>query len=114
MNFGVDWEAEQRRVLLDTNATLERSAQSVARSHVIAAENEQIGTEVISELGEQRERLIRAKRRLSQTDEELNKARKILVVMRMKVLTNKIVLIMIILLELIILGITVYLKFFHK
>ncbi|EFN70891.1 Vesicle transport through interaction with t-SNAREs-like protein 1B [Camponotus floridanus] len=114
MNFGVDWEAEQRRVLLDSNATLQRSAQSVARSQVIAAENEQIGTEVISELGEQRERLLRAKRRLSQTDEELNKARKILVVMRVKVLTNKIVLILIILLELVILGITIYLKFFHK
>lgn len=114
MNFGVDWEAEQRRVLLDSNTTLQRSAQSVARSQVIAAENEQIGTEVISELGEQRERLLRAKRRLSQTDEELNKARKILVVMRVKVFTNKIVLILIILLELVILGITIYLKFFHK
>lgn len=114
MNFGVDWETEQRRVLMDGNATLARSAQSVARSQAIAAENEQIGTEVVSELGEQRERLLRAKRRLSQTDEELNRARKILIVMRVKVLTNKIVLVLIILLELVILGIIVYLKFFHK
>lgn len=114
MNFGVDWDTEHRRVLLDSNAALERSAQSVARSQVVAAESEQIGTEVIGELGEQRERLLRSKRRLSQTDEELNKTRKILNVMRLKVLTNKIVLGLIILLELVILGITVYLKFFHK
>ncbi|XP_024870040.1 vesicle transport through interaction with t-SNAREs homolog 1B-like [Temnothorax curvispinosus] len=114
MNFGVDWETEHRRILLDGNAALERSAQSVARSQAVAAESEQIGTEVISELGEQRDRLLRAKRRLSQTDEELNKTRKILNVMRLKVLTNKIVLILIILLELVILGIIVYLKFFHK
>ncbi|KAM0727192.1 Vesicle transport through interaction with t-SNAREs-like protein 1B [Formica fusca] len=114
MNFGVDWESEHRRVLLGGNAVLERSAQSVARSQAVAAENEQIGTEVISELGEQRERLLRAKRRLSQTDEELNRTRKILNAMRVKVLTNKAVLILIILLELIILGITIYLKFFHK
>ncbi|KAH0954344.1 hypothetical protein HN011_005992 [Eciton burchellii] len=114
MNFGVNWEAEHRHVLLEGNAALERSAQSVARSQAVAAESEQIGTEVISELGEQRERLLRAKRRLSQTDDELNKTRKILNVMRLKVLTNKIVLILIILLELVILGITVYLKFFHK
>lgn len=113
MNFGVDWESEHRRVLLDGNAALERSAQSVARSQAVAAESEQIGTEVISELGEQRERLLRAKRRLSQTDEELNKTRKILNVMRLRVLTNKIVLIFIILLEVAILGIIVYLKFFH-
>lgn len=103
MNFGVNWEAEHRRVLLGGNAVLERSAQSVARSQAVAAENEQIGTEVISELGEQRERLLRAKRRLSQTDEELNRTRKILNAMRVKVLTNKAVLILIILLELIIL-----------
>ncbi|XP_071566727.1 vesicle transport through interaction with t-SNAREs homolog 1B [Temnothorax nylanderi] len=114
MNFGVDWETEHRRILLDGNAALERSAQSVARSQAVAAESEQIGTEVISELGEQRDRLLRAKRRLSQTDEELNKTRKILNVMRLKVLTNKIVLISIILLELVILGIIVYLRFFHK
>ncbi|XP_077258030.1 vesicle transport through interaction with t-SNAREs 1b [Temnothorax americanus] len=114
MNFGVDWETEHRRILLDGNAALERSARSVARSRAVAAESEQIGTEVISELGEQRDRLLRAKRRLSQTDEELNKTRKILNVMRLKVLTNKIVLILIILLELVILGIIVYMKFFHK
>ncbi|KYN19518.1 PREDICTED: vesicle transport through interaction with t-SNAREs homolog 1B-like [Trachymyrmex cornetzi] len=114
MNFGVDWDLEHQRILLDGNAVLERSAQSVARSQVVAAENEHIGTEVISELGEQRDRLLRAKRRLSQTDEELDRARKILNVMRLKVLTNKVVLILIILLELVILGIIVYLKFFHK
>ncbi|KYN03502.1 PREDICTED: vesicle transport through interaction with t-SNAREs homolog 1B-like [Cyphomyrmex costatus] len=114
MNFGVDWDAEHRRILLDGNAVLERSAQSVARSQVVATENEQVGTEVISELGEQRDRLLRAKRRLSQTDEELDKTRKILNIMRLKVLTNKIVLILIILLELVILGIIVYLRFFHK
>ncbi|XP_032663204.1 vesicle transport through interaction with t-SNAREs homolog 1B-like [Odontomachus brunneus] len=113
MNFGMDWEAEHRRVLQDGNAALERSAQSVARSQAVAAESEQVGTEVISELGEQRERLLRAKRRLSQTDEELNKTRKILNVMRVRVLTNKIVLIFIILLEVTIIGIIVYLKFFH-
>lgn len=112
--MNVDWESEHRRVLLDSNATLARSAQSVARSQVIAAESEQIGTEVISELGGQRERLLSAKRRLSQTDEELDKTRKILNIMRRKVLANKFVLIFIILLELVILGITVYLKFFHK
>ncbi|XP_011175115.1 vesicle transport through interaction with t-SNAREs homolog 1B [Solenopsis invicta] len=114
MNFGMNWDAEHRRILLDGNAALERSAQSVARSQAVAAESEQIGTEVISELGEQRDRLLRAKRRLSQTDEELNKTRKILNVMQLKVLTNKIVLILIILLELAILGIIIYLKFFHK
>lgn len=114
MDFGINWEEEHRRTLLEGNAVLDRSVQSVARSQIAAAENEQIGTEVISELGGQRERLLQAKRRLSQTDEELNKARRILNIMRRGVLMNKFVLILIILLEVAILGITVYLKFFHS
>ncbi|XP_076683470.1 vesicle transport through interaction with t-SNAREs homolog 1B-like isoform X2 [Andrena cerasifolii] len=114
MDFGINWEEEHRRTLLEGNAVLARSVQSVARSQIAAAENEQIGTEVISELGGQRERLLQAKRRLSQTDEELNKARRILNIMRRGVLMNKFVLILIILLEVAILGIIVYLKFFHS
>lgn len=113
MNFGINWEEEHRRTLLEGNAALERSSQSVARSQALAIESEQIGTEVISELGGQRERLLRAKRRLSQTDEELDKTRRILNVMQRRVLMNKFVLILIILLEIAILGVIVYLKFFH-
>ncbi|XP_076238356.1 vesicle transport through interaction with t-SNAREs 1b [Calliopsis andreniformis] len=114
MNFGIDWEEEHRRTLLEGNSTLQRSAQSVARSQAVAIESEQIGTEVISRLGEQRERLLHAKRRLSQTDEELDKTRRILNMMRRRVLGNKFVLILIILLEIAILAIIIYLKFFHK
>ncbi|KAF7406467.1 hypothetical protein HZH68_005836 [Vespula germanica] len=87
MNSQIDWE--QRRTLLESNAALERTSQSLTRSHIIATESEQIGTEVISELAGQSERLLRAKRRLSQTDEELNKTRRILNRMKIGVLTNK-------------------------
>ncbi|XP_033332800.1 vesicle transport through interaction with t-SNAREs 1b [Megalopta genalis] len=114
MNFGVNWEEEHRRTLLISNAALESSTQSIARSQAVAVESENIATEVISELSEQRERLLRAKRRLSETDEELNKTKRILNIMRRRVLMNKFVLILIILLEITILGITVYLKFFHS
>lgn len=114
MNFGVNWDEEHRRTLLEGNSILERTTQSVVRSQAAAAESEQIGTEVISELSQQRERLLRAKRRLSQTDDELDKARRVLNIMRRRVLMNKFVLVLIILLEVAILGIIVYLKFFHK
>lgn len=113
MNSAIDWDAEIRRTLLESNSALERTSQSLTRSQIVAIESEQIGTEVISELGGQRERLLRAKRRLSQTDEELNKTKRILNRMKRGVLTNKLVLILIILLETVILGIIVYLRFFH-
>ncbi|XP_015593664.1 vesicle transport through interaction with t-SNAREs homolog 1B isoform X2 [Cephus cinctus] len=114
MDSGVDWDAEHRRTLLDGRVVLERTADSLARSQRVAAETEQLGTEVVTELGEQRETLLRAKRRLSQTDQELDKTQKILRTMSRKVLTNKFVLIVIIILELGILAATVYLRFFSK
>ncbi|XP_015436240.1 PREDICTED: vesicle transport through interaction with t-SNAREs homolog 1B-like [Dufourea novaeangliae] len=113
MNVGINWEEEHRRTLQDSFAALDRSAQSIARSQTVAAQSEQIGTEVLSELGDQRDRLLRAKRRLSETDEELDKTRRILNIMKRRVLMNKFVLVLIILLEIAILGIIVYLKFFH-
>ncbi|CAK9807187.1 Vesicle transport through interaction with t-SNAREs homolog 1B [Anthophora plagiata] len=114
MNFGVNWEEEHWRTLSKGNAILDRSSQSIARSQAVAVESEQIGTEVLSELGEQRERLLRGNRRLIQTDEELNKTRKILNVMRSKILVQRCMLILIIFLEVAILGIVIYFKFFHK
>ncbi|XP_076284036.1 vesicle transport through interaction with t-SNAREs 1b isoform X2 [Lasioglossum baleicum] len=114
MNFGVNWEEEQRRTLLSGHAVLQSSSQSIAISQAAAVEGEHIATEVISELSEQRERLLRAKRRLSETDEELNKTKRILNVMRRRVLMNKFVLVLIILLEIAILSIIVYLRFFHR
>lgn len=114
MNYGINWEAEQRQTLLDSRASLDRAAQSVARSQVVAAETEQIGREVINELGGQRETLLRAKRRLSETDHELDSSRRVLRLITRGVLTNKIALILIIVLEIIILGLTIYLKFFAK
>ncbi|XP_012276240.1 vesicle transport through interaction with t-SNAREs homolog 1B [Orussus abietinus] len=114
MNAGINWDAEHRRPLLGSQAALERSAESIARSQTVAVETEQIGTQVIAELGEQRETLLRAKRRLSQTDQELDKAKKIMRTMRKRVLTNKFVLILIIILMLAILGATIYLKFFRR
>lgn len=105
---------QQRRVLMDSRAAIERSNQSVAKSQAIAIETEQIGTEVISELGGQRETLLRAKSRLTDADQELDKSRKILNTMKKRILTNKFVLILIILLEVGILGSVIYLKFFAR
>lgn len=116
MNYGVDWDAENRQTLLAGRAVLDRTSQSVQRSQVVAHETEQIGREVVAELGGQRETLLRAKTRLTETDQELDISKRTMRMINKRVLTNKIVLIMIILLEIGIIALTVYLKFFshHK
>ncbi|XP_050809578.1 vesicle transport through interaction with t-SNAREs homolog 1B isoform X1 [Gopherus flavomarginatus] len=104
----------QRGLLLQGTESLNRATQSIDRSHRIAAETDQIGTEIIEELGDQREQLERTKSRLVNTSENLSKTRKILRSMSKRVMTNKLLLSVIIILELAILGGVVYYKFFRK
>ncbi|XP_017267425.1 vesicle transport through interaction with t-SNAREs homolog 1B [Kryptolebias marmoratus] len=107
-------QQSQRALLLQGTECLNNASQSIERSHRIAAETEQIGTEIIEELGEQREQLDRTRDRLVNTGENLGRSRKILRAMSRRLMTNKLLLAIIILMELAILGAVVYLKFFKK
>ncbi|XP_071080153.1 vesicle transport through interaction with t-SNAREs homolog 1B-like [Haliotis cracherodii] len=115
-NFGFDREdrieASQRSKLLQGHQSLQRTSESIARSQQIAAETDQIGVEIIDELGQQRETLVRTRDRLSDTDANLGKSRKILKGMARRLMTNKMILAVIILFEVGILGGLVYWKFF--
>jgi len=91
---------------------LNRTSASVARSQVIAAETDAVGHDIIDELGTQREALQRTKGRLRDTDEGLSQSRKVLNSMARRVMTNKLILIFIIVLELGVLAGSVYWKFF--
>uniref|UniRef100_A0AAX7SZI7 t-SNARE coiled-coil homology domain-containing protein n=1 Tax=Astatotilapia calliptera TaxID=8154 RepID=A0AAX7SZI7_ASTCA len=104
----------QRALLLQGTDALNNASQSIERSQRIAAETEQIGTDIIEELGEQREQLDRSRNRLANTGENLSRSRKILRAMSRRLVTNKLLLGIIILMELAILGAVIYLKFFRK
>jgi vesicle transport through interaction with t-SNAREs protein 1 len=111
---GSSWEDETRRTVLEGRAILERTGESLARSQNIAAETERAGEEVVSELSAQRETLLRSRQRLADTDQELSQTRVLLRKMKLHVLTNKIILIVIILLEIGILAAVCYIRFFSK
>ncbi|XP_073422895.1 vesicle transport through interaction with t-SNAREs homolog 1B isoform X1 [Dendrobates tinctorius] len=104
----------QRSLFLQGHESLNRTTDSIARSHRIAAETDAIGHNIVEELGGQREQLERTKDRLINTGENLSKSRKILRSMSRKIVTNKLLLSIIIILELAILGGVVYVKFFRK
>lgn len=105
-------EASQRAKLMEGTQILNRTTDSIARSHQISAETDQIGVETIDELGRQREVLERTRDRLVDTDTNLSRSRKILKTMAMRVMTNKMILIVVILVELAILGVVIWWKFF--
>lgn len=106
-----NWDDHNRQLVLEGRNILERTGESLHRSHQIALETEAVGTEVISDLNDQRETLLRAKGRLTNADEQLDSTRGILRRMKRQVLYNKLILVAIIILEAFILGAVCYIKF---
>ncbi|XP_051946642.1 vesicle transport through interaction with t-SNAREs homolog 1B-like [Xyrauchen texanus] len=104
----------QRALLIQGTDSLNNASKSIERSQRIAAETDQIGTDIIEELGEQREQLDRTRDLLVHTGENLSRSRKILRAMSRRLMTNKLLLAVIIIMEVAILGAVVYLKFFRK
>lgn len=45
-NFEYDWDARNRRTVLEGVSALERTSDSLARSHQLAIETEEVGTTV--------------------------------------------------------------------
>uniref|UniRef100_A0A8C9R8Y5 Vesicle transport through interaction with t-SNAREs 1B n=1 Tax=Scleropages formosus TaxID=113540 RepID=A0A8C9R8Y5_SCLFO len=99
----------QRVLLLLGTESLHHATQSIKRSQHIAAESEHIGSDIVEELGEQREQLDRTRDRVRDTCGNNGRIADIFTLM-----TNKMLLSLIILMEIGILGAVVYLKFFHK
>lgn len=97
--------------LIKGTAILEKTQQSVFRATQVAQESEQIGTEVIGELGVQREALVRTRERLTDTNQDLRKTHVLLRSMNRRLLTNKCLLIVIILMEIGILLAIIYWKY---
>lgn len=54
----------QRALLIQGTESLNNASQSIARSQRIAIESEHIGTDIIEELGQQREQLDRTRDRV--------------------------------------------------
>lgn len=109
-----DYEERNRQIILEGTQVLERTGESLARSHQIAIETEDVGNEVINELGEQREALLRTRVHLENANETLNSAKAVTKKMVRNVCYNKVLLICIIVMEVLILITLSYLKFFKK
>ncbi|KAH8268040.1 hypothetical protein KR018_007431 [Drosophila ironensis] len=108
---GSDYERRQAQLVANTYDVLQRTGDSIQRSNQIAIETESMGAEVLGELGEQRESLLRTTRRLEEADEGVSRSKIIIRKLSREVFYNKIILIMIIILELGVLVGLLVLKF---
>jgi len=111
VNINVPVQDQYRQQVLAGTEILMRTGDSLGRAQQVAIETEDVGNEIIHDLGSQREALVRTRDRLVETDLEMSRSRKILRKMYANVFSNKIILILIIVIEIGILGGVIYYRY---
>eukprot|EP00455_Lapot_gusevi_P017542 TRINITY_DN1938_c0_g1_i1.p1 TRINITY_DN1938_c0_g1~~TRINITY_DN1938_c0_g1_i1.p1 ORF type:complete len:220 (+),score=32.23 TRINITY_DN1938_c0_g1_i1:80-739(+) len=103
---------DSRAKLLEAESALESSDRSLHNTRRALMESEEIGKDVTIVLHQQRQQLQNSRDALKETDDNLNKARKTLTSMGRRVLTDKLTQSVVVLIELGIIGLIVYLKYY--
>lgn len=85
--------------------------ERLQRTETICRESEVVATETLGELANQRETLTRTRDRLNDADRELGSANRNLKSIHRRLATNKLLLTIIVIMELIIIGCQLYIKF---
>ncbi|ELR24749.1 vesicle soluble NSF attachment protein receptor VTI2, putative [Acanthamoeba castellanii str. Neff] len=104
----------QRARLLRDQAVLDESSDRLARAQRLAQQNEEIGVAILDELGDQRETLKRAYDKVFDVNDNLSSARKVLMGMSRRAVTNKIILLLIMVALVGGIAAVVYLKWVRK
>eukprot|EP00041_Stephanoeca_diplocostata_P039017 m.1580983 g.1580983 ORF g.1580983 m.1580983 type:complete len:234 (-) comp25315_c0_seq44:1262-1963(-) len=107
----------QRSRLLDNEQTLGRTSDRIANAQRIGEESEAIGAGVLTELDSQRQTIIRTGQKVSSTDANLGKSRRILNAMARRIMTNHLIMVLIIIVLMGILGMLVslfYVRYLYR
>ena len=69
---------ESRQQLLDNNASLKRTSDRIDSAYKIALDTQDVGQDILFNLGEQRKTIERSRARLYETDASLSKSNRVL------------------------------------
>lgn len=97
-----------RNRLISSSRALERTNDSLARSQQLMEETEQIGIEVASDVKSQGEQLRSTRDRLQDANQQLSLSSRIIGRMSRRQITNRIILILVILIMLAVIGVILY------
>ncbi|XP_028138811.1 vesicle transport through interaction with t-SNAREs homolog 1A [Diabrotica virgifera virgifera] len=82
---------DQKQRLLDNSEKLERTSKKLEEGYRVIVETEEIGIDVLKNLGEQKESIQRSRQRLREADEELGRSGRLMNSMIMRTLQQKVV-----------------------
>lgn len=105
---------DQRQRLLASNEANMDAASSLGNTMRLIDETTETGISTAAQLQAQREQMLKSKQDLSDADDILDRTKKTLGRMRRKLMTNKLIQFVIILVELFILGLVIYFKYVSK
>jgi len=103
---------EQRGRLLQAKQAIDDSGESLDNTLSAISESSATGAQTAIQLQQQRDQLQNAKQNLHETDNVLGRSRKLLIRMRRRIITNKLITGVIILSELALMALIVYLKYY--
>ncbi|KAL0274721.1 UNVERIFIED_CONTAM: hypothetical protein PYX00_002781 [Menopon gallinae] len=105
---GFSIKEEQKQRLLNNSEKLERTGNQLKAGYRLILETEEIGANILNDLGSQRETIERSRNRLRDTDAELNRSSRILSNMVSRSLQNKFILSAIAVIFVVVIIITIY------
>ena len=106
-----DGAREQRQQLLENSSRIERGTKRLEAGYSVAAETEELGAEILRDLHEQGETIERSRERLRQMNADIGKSSRVLSAMLLRVIQNRIALLIIglvLLIVVIVTGVVVY------
>nr|CAH7756987.1 unnamed protein product [Callosobruchus chinensis] len=103
--------SDQKQRLLENSESLERSNKKLEHGYKVIIETQEIGNQVLKNLGEQRETIQRSRNRLREHDEDLGRSGKLMNSMIMRSLQQKVILIAVLVCFFLMLCIGLYLGF---
>ncbi|XP_022647681.1 vesicle transport through interaction with t-SNAREs homolog 1A-like [Varroa jacobsoni] len=85
-----DFPTDDKAQLLDNTDRLERATRQLKAGRQVAIETEQVGAEILSELGHQREVITRARERIRDTNDDVTRSSQLLTSMIRKAFQSKV------------------------
>ncbi|CAH0564041.1 unnamed protein product [Brassicogethes aeneus] len=88
----VGFNGDQKQRLLDNSEKIERTGKKLEEGYRVVLETQEIGTQVLKNLGEQRETIQRSRSRIRETNEDLSQSSRIMNSMILRAIQQKVVL----------------------
>lgn len=105
---------DQRRRLLDASDRIDSTGRTLQNGYRMILETEEIGSQVLKDLSDQRETIQRSRGRLRETDAELGRGSRLLTSMIVRALQQRIVLALVALVLIIVACFVIYYSFKSK